>query len=149
MDAFKADVVVALGNYRVASRASKTEFAASLAEKKAQDLADVALGTLESLIEKHRGALAERAKQREGAPLGAEPAAADGQEKTAENGLDDDRTERTVVDDLSRCAASLCSLSDACTDSADWHDSADDRLWVFISGRDAHMEAHASSACFM
>ena len=107
MDAFKADVVVALENYRVASRASRTEFAASLAEKKAQDLADVALGTLESLIEKHKGALAERAKQREVAPLDAESAPADGQQKAAENGTDNDRTERTVVDDLSRCAASL------------------------------------------
>ncbi len=97
MDAFKADVMAALENYRVASTRKGAEFAASLTEKRASELADMALGTLESLIDKHKEALAERAKHD-----AAIANAANGQEQGTSAETEIDRTERTIVDDLSR-----------------------------------------------
>lgn len=102
LEAFAIDVTAALETYRTASRQLKTEFAASLAEKKGQDLADVALATLESLMEKHKGLLAERAKRLEDGPK-ADSAAGDGQAEGPKGESELDRTEQTIVDDLSRC----------------------------------------------
>ena len=101
MDAFKADVTAALENYRLASTRKGAEFAASLSEKRASELADMALGTLESLIEKHKVAVAECAK-RDAATANADSSAANGQEQGTAAETDNDRTERTIVDDLSR-----------------------------------------------
>lgn len=94
-------MTAALENYRVASTRKGAEFAASLTEKKAQELADMALGTLKSLVEKHKGALAERAKHSEACP-NADSAAAIGQEQNIIEQTNSDRMERTIVDDLSR-----------------------------------------------
>ena len=94
-------MTAALENFRIASTRKGAEFAASLTEKKAQELADMALGTLESLVAKHTGALAERAKRDE-ARANADSAPANGQEQGAVTELDVERTERTIVDDLSR-----------------------------------------------
>ena len=107
MEAFKADVVAALETYAVASRQARTEFAASLEEKRVQDVADVALGTLNDLFEKHEGMLAQHAQR--GADIGnANSEAADSQEETkSEPKPENDRTEQTIVDDLSRYSAAL------------------------------------------
>jgi len=107
MEAFKADVVAALETYAVASRQARTEFAASLEEKRVQDVADVALGTLNDLFEKHKGMLAQHAQR--GADIGkANSAAADKQEETkSEPKPENDRTEQTIVDDLSRYSVAL------------------------------------------
>ncbi len=94
-------MTAALENFRTASTRKGAEFAASLTEKKAQELADVALGTLESLVEKHKAALVERAKRHE-ARANADSASTNGQEQGAATELDIERTERTIVDDLSR-----------------------------------------------
>ena len=94
--------MTALENFRVASTRKGAEFAASLTEKKAHELADMALGTLESLIQKHRSSLAERAKRNE-AKAATGGAAGNGQEQTsAADDANADRMERTIVDDLSR-----------------------------------------------
>ena len=61
----------------------------------------MALGTLESLVDKHKGALAEQAKHSEACP-NADSALANGQEQNMVEQSHSDRTERTIVDDLSR-----------------------------------------------
>ena len=94
-------MTAALENYRVASTRKGAEFAASLTEKRASELADMALGTLESLINRHKGSLAEYA-QHNGASANADSSAANGQEQGTSAEMEHDRTERTIVDDLSR-----------------------------------------------
>lgn len=54
LDAFAADVTAVLNNFRVAAKRSGLEIAARLSERKAADVAELALGTLNSLLEQHR-----------------------------------------------------------------------------------------------
>jgi hypothetical protein len=55
LDAFAADATGALENFRAAARRSGLEFAAELGDRRAADVADLALGTLRSLVEEQRG----------------------------------------------------------------------------------------------
>ena len=104
LDAFASDVTGALENYRVAVRRSGTEFAASMAEKKSSDLADVALTVLKSLVEEHKTRLAKQAQLREGL-VNSGSASIDGQRGNGETEPELNRAERTIVDDLSRYAS--------------------------------------------
>ena len=108
LDAFASDVTAALENYRVAVRRSGSEFAASMAEKKSSDLADVALTTLKSLVEDHKTRLAKQAESREG-PVNSGSASIDGQRGTGNTEPELNRAERTIVDDLSRCISRKCA----------------------------------------
>jgi len=62
LDAFAADVTAVLNNFRVAAKRSGLEIAARLSERRAADVAELALGTLSSLLEHHRTRQAAAAK---------------------------------------------------------------------------------------
>ncbi len=62
LDAFAADVTTALDNFRAASRRSGLEVAMRLAEDRAPEVADLALGTLRSLVDDHKAQRAQQAK---------------------------------------------------------------------------------------
>lgn len=66
---FAADVTAVLENFKAASKRSGLEVAARLGERKAADVAELALGTLRSLLEQHRskqGAAAKGPKGKHG-----------------------------------------------------------------------------------
>ena len=64
LDAFMVDVTTALDNFRAASQRSGLEFAAMLADKRAADVADIALATLLSLTDKHKELHADSTKSK-------------------------------------------------------------------------------------
>ena len=54
VDAFAADVTAVLENVKAAAKRSGLEVATRLGERKAADVAELALGTLRSLLDEHR-----------------------------------------------------------------------------------------------
>ena len=87
----------------MAVRRSGTEFAASMAEKKSSDLADIALTTLKSLVEEHKARLAKQARLQDGL-ADSEAAGVNGLTANGQTEPELNRAERTIVDDLSRYA---------------------------------------------
>ncbi|KAK9918976.1 hypothetical protein WJX75_008430 [Coccomyxa subellipsoidea] len=102
LEVFAADVTAVLENFKAAAKRSGLEVAARLGERKAADVAELALGVLRSLLEQHRskqGAAAKGPKGKHG-DKAAKSKAGDAEED--EEAVEEDRRERTIVDDLSR-----------------------------------------------
>ncbi|BDA49369.1 probable lysine-specific demethylase 5A at C-terminar half [Coccomyxa sp. Obi] len=98
LDAFAADVTTVLENFKAAAKRSGLEIAARLAERKAADVAEAALVTLHSLLEEHRARQDSNTKGARGKAAKGKASSGDGEGELDE----EDRRERTIVDDLSR-----------------------------------------------